>query len=167
MELSAYKNIERVFNATTQQEQVIAEDNAGYGRGFNSCPEFYLKEDVDAVIAEKDELITSLQDTNKVLAHNGVRLNKMLDEKDVEIAEIKAHKARAEDDCAYWKTKAQRERHHKYRRCVGKAEWCIERIARIERDYAFWQYGKDYAQNFYKKWYKRWLELAAQFKEAK
>lgn len=46
-ELRAYKNIERVFNATTQQEHVIAEYSNGYCRGFNSCEKFYLKEDVD------------------------------------------------------------------------------------------------------------------------
>lgn len=60
MELKAYKNIERVFNATAQREQVIAEDNAGYRIGFNSCEKFYLKEDVDAVLAEKDAEIRRL-----------------------------------------------------------------------------------------------------------
>lgn len=60
MELEVFKNMERVFNATTQQEQVIAEDNAGYCRGFNSCEEFYLKSDVDKVIAKKDAEIRRL-----------------------------------------------------------------------------------------------------------
>lgn len=59
-ELRAYKNIECVFNATTQQKQVIAEDSDGYCRGFNSCEEFYPKEDVDTVLAEKDAEIRRL-----------------------------------------------------------------------------------------------------------
>ena len=58
-------------------------------------------------------------------------------------------------------------RHHKYKRCLAMAKWCSERIARIEKDYAFWRHGKDYASNFYKRWRKRWLELAEKFKEAK
>ena len=56
---------------------------------------------------------------------------------------------------------------NKYKRCVAMAKWCDERIARIEKDYAFWRHGKDYAQNFYKKWRKRWWELAEKLKEAK
>lgn len=55
----------------------------------------------------------------------------------------------------------------KYKRCLAMAKWCTERIARIEKDYAFWRYGKDYASNFYKRWKKRWLELAEKFNEAK
>ena len=35
-------------------------------------------------------------------------------EADAVIKELKAQKAQAEDDCAYWKTKAQSEHHHKY-----------------------------------------------------
>jgi len=60
MKLEVFKNMERVFNATTQQENVIAEDSDGYRRGFNSCEEFYLKVDVDAVLAEKDAEIRRL-----------------------------------------------------------------------------------------------------------
>ena len=56
-------------------------------------------------------------------------------------------------------------RHHKYKRCLAMARWCNERFVRIEKDYAFWRYGKDYAQNFYKKWKLRWLKIAEQFKD--
>lgn len=59
-ELKAYKNIERVFDATMQQEQVIAENSDGYRRGFNSCEEFYPKEDVEAVLVKKDAEIRRL-----------------------------------------------------------------------------------------------------------
>ena len=51
--------------------------------------EYYEAESVDTVLAEKDKEIADLQDTNKVLAYNGVRLNKMLNEKDNEIALLK------------------------------------------------------------------------------
>jgi len=57
--------------------------------------------------------------------------------------------------------------YNKYKRCLAMARWCSERVARIEKDYAFWRHGKDYASNFYKRWKKRWLELAEKFKEAK
>ena len=130
----------------------------------NEYAEFYLKYEADKLIAEKDKEIA---------------------EKESEIAELKAQKAQAEDDCAYWKmsegnaANAMHEteeyamqlyneaRHHKYKRCVAMARWCSERIARIEKDYAFWRHGKDYASNFYKRWEKRWLKLAEKFKEDK
>ena len=57
--------------------------------------------------------------------------------------------------------------HQKFKRCLAMARWCSERVARIEKDYAFWRHGKDYASNFYKRWKKRWLKLAEKFKEAK
>jgi hypothetical protein len=65
-----------------------------------------------------------------------------LEEQESEIAELKAQKAQAEDDCAYWKmnegnaANAMHEteeyamplykeaQHHKYRRCLAMAEWC-------------------------------------------
>ena len=60
---------------------------------ISSQKEYYERENADAYfaerLAEKDKLIASLQDTNKILAHNDVRLNKMLAEKDKEIAELK------------------------------------------------------------------------------
>jgi hypothetical protein len=66
-----------------------------------------------------------------------------LEEQESEIAELKAQKAQAEDDCAYWKTMAQenvadnavmakqraealkREDHNMYKRCLAMAyvEW--------------------------------------------
>jgi len=60
---------------------------------ISSQKEYYERENANAYfaerLAEKDKLIASLQDTNKVLAHNCVRLNKMLAEKDKEIALLK------------------------------------------------------------------------------
>ena len=51
-ELKPLKNIEIAFNTTTQQEQVIAEDSEGNCYGFDSWEEVYLKDQVDAAIAE-------------------------------------------------------------------------------------------------------------------
>lgn len=50
--LNSLKNIEIAFNTTTQQEQVIAEDSEGNCYGFDSWEEVYLKDEVDAAIAE-------------------------------------------------------------------------------------------------------------------
>ena len=78
------------------------------------------------------------------------------------IKELKAQKAQAEDDCAYWKTKAQRERHHKYKRCLAMAMWC----ERKRIDAANYRIPRK-KWEFYDKWYKRWLELAEKFKPNK
>jgi hypothetical protein len=51
-ELKSLKNIECAFNTTSQQEQVIAEDSEGNCYGFDSWEEVYLKDEVDAAIAE-------------------------------------------------------------------------------------------------------------------
>ena len=50
--LKSLKNIECAFNTTSQQEQVIAEDSEGNCYGFDSWEEVYLKDEVDAAIAE-------------------------------------------------------------------------------------------------------------------
>lgn len=84
-------------------------------------------------------------------------------EADKVIAELKAQKAQAEDDCAYWKTRAQRERHHKYKRCLAMARWCKdEEDAALER--YTWNSGRYAEVEFYEKWHNRWLELAEKFK---
>jgi len=66
----------------------------------------------------------------------------------------------------YLKSEADRETaRQKRKRCLALAKWCDERIFRVERDYSFWRYGKDYAINFYKKWRDRWLAIADKLKE--
>ena len=75
-------------------------------------------------------------------------------EADNVIAELKAQKAQAEDDCAYWKTMSRkcaddnevmakqradafkRERHHKYKRCLAMAKIC-EDEAEINHNSAY------------------------------
>ena len=138
-----------------------------------------------ALLEERNKQVGELKSDIADLRDDKKLTDAILDERNAEIAELKAQKAQAEDDCAYWKTMSRkcaddnevmakqradafkRERHHKYKRCLAMARWCSERIARIEKDYAFWRHGKDYASNFYKRWRKRWLELAEKFKEVK
>lgn len=89
-------------------------------------------------------------------------------EADKVIKELKAQKAQAEDDCAYWKAKVQRERHHKFKRCLDKAKWCK---AELEILMMWWCNAEpgmlvstwEFKIEHYKKWHKRGLELAEQF----
>ena len=101
-------------------------------------------------------------------------------EADAVIAELKAQKAQAEDDCAYWKmnegnaANAMHEteeyamqlynelRHHKYKRCLAMARWCASRSVAWYLDPADEQLHKS---DFYDKWKLRWRELAEKFKE--
>ena len=95
-------------------------------------------------------------------------------EADKVLAELKAQKAQAEDDCAYWKAKAQRERLHKFKRCLDEAKICQLRLERYEQyvtkykdcndpTIQRWRFLKDH----YEKWYMRWFKIAEQLKEAK
>ena len=87
-------------------------------------------------------------------------------EADKVIAELKAQKAQAEDDCAYWKTMSRkraddnevmakqradafkRERHHKYKRCLAMAKICENGLGTVVKP-GWWD-----------KWRKYWLGLA-------
>ena len=105
-------------------------------------------------------------------------------EADKVIADLKAQKAQAEDDCAYWKTMSRkcaddnevmakqrtealkRERHQKYKRCLDNAakylwkrNYWRDSTPAYERQHQW--------ENMAYKHYKRWLELAEKFKEAK
>jgi len=120
-----------------------------------------------------------------VVAFDADRNPRLLNEKvylkseaDKVIVELKAQKAQAEDDCAYWKmsegnaANAMHEteeyamqlynelRHQKYKRCLAMAKlcnekWLVHNFAEIPTKLGF-----------YDKWEKRWLGLAEQFKEA-
>ena len=101
-------------------------------------------------------------------------------EADKVIAELKAQKAQAEDDCAYWKTMSRkcaddnevmakqradvfkRERHHKYKRCLAMAQWCKEATyyfeERLDKCSTYWRVSV--RKVFYERWHKRWLALA-------
>lgn len=93
-------------------------------------------------------------------------------EADKVIAELKAQKAQAEDDCAYWKmsegnaANAMHEteeyamqlynelRHSKYKRCLAMATFCHVSSVLCE--------GPD--SLFYRRWFHKWYELAEKFK---
>lgn len=135
----------------------------------------YLKSEADKVIAELKSDITDLRDDKKLT-------DAILSERNSEIAELKAQKAQADDDCAYWKTMAQKnaadnaviakqrsealkkERHQKYKRCKAMAKWCR---ARYNEWVAYYPTTTTRKMKFIDKWEKRWLKIAEQFKEAK
>ena len=151
---------------------------------ISSQKEYYERENADAYfaerLAEKDKLIASLQDTNKVLAHNDVRLNKMLAEMDCEMKKLKDSldtllKAKTEQIIheVIQKTLIYGEgfirvedamklitelRHHKYKRCLAMAKYCHESAMWFE------EYGVIKYATFMLRWQKRWLKLAEKFK---
>ena len=102
------------------------------------------------------------------------------DEADKVINELKAQKAQAEDDCAYWKmsegnaANAMHEteeyamqlynelRHSNHKRCVAMYRYCAIK-ALYELDFK----GNDVEWKWYSKWMHKWFELAEKFKEAK
>ena len=100
----------------------------------------YIKDEVDAVLAEKDAEIARLKAICKVHIEAIESMEAGLLQNDEEI------------------------RHHKYKRCLAMARWCASRSASWCLDPADEQLHKS---DFYDKWKKRWLELAEKFKEAK
>jgi hypothetical protein len=55
----------------------------------------------------------------------------------------------------------RRERHHKHKRCLNKAEWCD---TKADWYYGFGESFRDRVK-FYMKWRDKWLELAEKFKD--
>ena len=142
------------LKATTAQEIVRNEKDCDYMDelfgGVKMHPtQVYIKSEADKVIADKDK----------------------------EIVKLKAQKAQAEDDCAYWKmsegnaAKAMHEteeyamqlynelRHSNYKRCLAMAGKCRLR-ARWFGDNAFYK-----KEQWALKWHRRWLKIAEQFKD--
>lgn len=142
-----------------------------FNTGKHDLAQVYLKTEADKVIAD-------LEESHKM------EVEQLL----MEIVELKAQKAQAEDDCAYWKGMAQKnaadnevmakqrakafkkERHSKYKRCLAMAERCETNVYNIRRkplcdmdDHEGWQHDDE----FWQRWHKRWLGLAEKFKEAK
>jgi hypothetical protein len=118
---------------------------------------------------QKDAVAADDYDGNEILFEESDEVY-FKSEADKVIAGLKAQKAQAEDDCAYWKmsegnaVNAMREteracmfltiseRHHKYKRCLANAKVCAEKL---------YIYGNE----FYCKWLKRWLAIAEKFKD--
>ena len=135
--------------ATTAQEIVRTEKDCDYMDelfgGVKMPPtQVYLKSEVDKVLAEKD----------------------------TEIAKLKVHRFVGADEVRpvatigndfYIKSEADKViAHNKYKRCLAMATWC--KCKRIDAaDYRIPRRKWD----FYDKWRKRWLALAEKFKEGK
>ena len=132
--------------ATTAQEIVRTEKDCDYMDelfgGVKMPPtQVYLKSEVDKVLAEKD----------------------------TEIAKLKVHRFVGADEVRpvatigndfYIKSEADKViAHNKYKRCLAMAKWCNDRWADIATPYC--------KSVWYRKWELRWLELAEKFKEAK
>ena len=165
-------DIDEVDSILAEKDKEIAELKAKIVKSKELADGIRL--DIEKVKADAAETLALLEERNKQvgelksdiadLRDDKKLTDAILDERNSEIAELKAQKAQAEDDCAYWKTKAQRERHHKYKRCLAMARWCASRSASWCLDPADEQLHKS---DFYDKWKKRWLELAEKFKESK
>ena len=113
----------------------------------NEYAEFYLKYEADKVIEEKDEKIDELEE----------RIDEL-------------QKA---TDSAWSKVNAMYDelRHHKYKRCLDKAEMCQARYdvedVKVNGHCASWDYTTSSEMKYWERWRKRWLELAEKCKEAK
>lgn len=157
---------DNVIAELKKERDWLAKDRAQAYYDLEKRAQLNIKQELD--IADLEKRIKFLQvtaicnDCNKCADGMGKVFDETLDE-------LKAQKAQAEDDCAYWKAKAQRERHHKYKRCLDKAEWCESKVYHIRRtplcdmsEHEYWQYEND----FWQRWHKHWLGLAEKFKEA-
>lgn len=66
-----------------------------------------------------------------------------------------AYKRKSEefaDTCRFYEDEL---RHHKYKRCLAMAKWCLKEYLNCNK----------YKITFWLKWRRRWLELAEQFKD--
>lgn len=113
---------------------------------------YYKKCEVDAVLAEKDEEIYSIKYSRDEWA-------KACNQKDKEIAELKAQVHDYGQGLYVMQARAEKEaRHHKYKRCLAMAWWCSAELGMLVSTWEF-------KIKHYKKWHIRWLELAEKFKE--
>lgn len=76
--------------------------------GKNDLAQVYLKSEADNVIAELNGQVNGFKNRSNLWHHNAVEEHKKLVQADKVISELKAQKAQAEDNCAYWKTMAQK-----------------------------------------------------------
>lgn len=89
-ELKSLKNIEIAFNTTTQQEQVTAEDSEGNCYGFDSWEEVYLKDEVDAAIAELKQKLAEKESWVKMLGEGEAALSLELEKTKQKLEDAKA-----------------------------------------------------------------------------
>lgn len=108
--------------------------------------DMYLKSDADKVIAKKDAEIAELKEHNENYRFDNKNMLRKITKQDAEL------------------------RHHKYKRCLDKAETCQARYdkadVRVNGHGASWDFTSD-EMKFWERWHNRWLELAEKFREAK
>ena len=129
-ELKAYRNIDVAFNTARQTETVIAEDYEGYAIEFEEDDEVYIKEEVDAAIAElkaeNAELKKKLKAEKSIgatFSKNGADLAQWVEELRKEIESLKAsHYAEMVDA-------GMRERRLKRTLWLARANRALEKIA--------------------------------------
>ena len=117
---------------------------------------YYLKSEADKVIADLEE--SHKKEVTQLL---------------MEIVELK--EIDSKNRSAYYKDLAMMAKdveHHKYKRCLDKAEICCEKKENCYNR-ALRKYSKDEADylarksEFWEDWEFRWLKIAEKFKEAK
>lgn len=95
--------------------------------------------------------------------HLKSEVDKVIAEKDKEIAELKKQVHDYAQGLYVMQARAEKEaRHDKYKRCLSMAKWC--ELKRIDAADDRIQIKK---WDFYGKWHKCWLIIAEKFKEAK
>lgn len=147
--------------------------------------EFYIKSEVDNVIAEKDKEIVELKgqvngfkNRSNLWHFNAVEEHKKLVQATMVIAKNDAKIKRLEK-CEKWmkdhffceEIASVKVRHQKYKRCLAIARCCFTKsnyhfvVGRSEGGKTAMTHYR--ISRLYSKWYNRWLKLAEKFKEAK
>lgn len=108
-----------------------------FGRPYTK--KAYYKNDVDKVIAEKDAKILAL---------------------DAEVFKEKHHAKQFFDERNYAETQL---RHQKHKRCLDKAKWCDERIARYTLQEEIQGISWQKEIRFYRRLKDKFIEISKQF----
>ena len=122
------------------KEHIFSDIDEVFPRGYcgplpsQEARPYYLKSEADNVIAEKDKEIEELQKQVHDYAQG-----------------LYVMQARAEMET----------RHHKYKRCLAMARWCM---ARYNEWAAYFPTTTTRKMKFLDKWEKAWRKLAEQFK---
>lgn len=135
-----------------------------YSPGLIGLADYYIKSEADKVIANRDCEIKKLKDS----------ISKLLKAKTEQIMDEIIQKTLIYGDGFVPVEHAMKLvaeiRHHKYKRCLDKAEMCQakydEEDAKVNGHYSSWEYTSK-EMKYWERWRWRWLTLAEKFKEAK
>ena len=124
-------------------KSVYIDRTGDWVRSGNDTGKFYLKEEVDAVIAELKQKLESVQ------------ASMYCDVVDANMENIRLKREL---------------RRNKLKRCLDKAKWCEAELWNIRNtplcdmnSHEIWRHDDE----FWQRWYERWAELAEKIKEAK